>query len=77
MKTIIMIIIAYSIVAFLVKVLMNVFDWFLLEWIVDDDWLISILWIFVIPVLLLAYILVSIGDFAEWLADKIKDMLGW
>ena len=76
-KTIIMIIIAYSIVAFLVKVLINVFDWWLSEDFVDADWIISMLWIFVIPVLLLAAVFVGIGDFAEWLADKIKDMLGW
>lgn len=77
MKTIIMITIAYFVVAFFVKVLINVFDWWLPEGIADYDWLISMLWIFIIPVLLLAYIVVSIGDFAEWLADKIKDMLGW
>lgn len=76
-KTIIMIAIAYSIVAFLVKVLINVFDWWLSEDFVDADWIISMLWIFVIPLVLLAYAIVSIGDFAEWLADKIKDMLGW
>ena len=77
MKTIIVIAIAYSIVAFLIKVLINVFDRFLVEDIVDADWFISMLWIVCIPIFLLACILVSIGDFAEWLADKIKDMLGW
>ena len=76
-KPIIMIAIVYFVIAFLVKVLINVFDWWLLEWIMDDDWLISILWIVSIPIYLFASILVSIGDFAEWLADKIKDMLGW
>lgn len=72
-----MIAIAYFVVAFLVKVLINVFDWWLPEGIADYDWLLSTFWIFAIPVVLLAYIVVSIGDFAEWLADKIKDMLGW
>ena len=76
-KTVVMIAIVYFIVAFLVKVLINVFDWWVPECFVDDDWLISMFWIFVIPVVLLAYVLVSIGDLAEWLADKIKDMLGW
>lgn len=76
-KTVIMIIIAYSIVAFLVKVLINVFDWWFSEDFVDADWLISMFWIFVIPLVLLAYAIVSVGGFAEWLADKIKDMLGW
>lgn len=76
-KTVIMIAIVYFIGAFLVKVLINVFDWWLSEAIVDNDWFISMLWIFCIPVYLFASILVSVGDFAEWLADKIKDMLGW
>jgi hypothetical protein len=76
-KTIIMIAIVYSIVAFIVKVLINVFDWWFSEDFVDADWIISMLWIFVIPVVMLAYAVVSIGEFAEWLADKIKDMLGW
>lgn len=77
MKTIIMLIIVYFIVAFLVKVLINVFDWWLSEFIVDNDWFISMLWVFCVPVYLFASVLVSIGNFAEWLADKIKDMLGW
>lgn len=76
-KTIVMIAIVYFIVAFLVKVLINVFDWWLSEFIVDNDWVISMLWVFYVPVYLFASVLVSIGDFAEWLADKIKDMLGW
>ena len=76
-KPIIMIAIVYFVIAFLVKVLINVFDgWFSKDF-VDSDWIISILWIFVIPLILLAFLFVSIDDFAEWLADKIKDMLGW
>lgn len=71
-KTIIMIAVVYFVVAFLVKVLINVFDWWLPESFVDNDWVISMLWIFAIPVVLLAYAIVTVGDFAEWLADKIK-----
>jgi hypothetical protein len=72
-----MIVIAYFIVAFLFNVLINVFDWLLIDEIVDADWAISMFWIVCIPIFLLACIFVSIGDFAEWLANKIKDMLGW
>lgn len=76
-KTIIIIAMVYSIVAFLVKVLINVFDWWFSEDFVDADWIISMFWIVCVPAFLFIFILVSIGDFAEWLADKIKDMLGW
>lgn len=76
-KTIIMAAIVYFIVAFLVKVLINVFDWWFSEDFVDADQIISMFWIVCVPAFLFISVLVSIGDFAEWLADKIKDMLGW
>lgn len=76
-RTIIMAAIVYFIVAFLVKVLINVFDWWFPSDFVDADWTISLFWIICVPAFLFIFVWVSVGDFAEWIADKIKDMLGW